>query len=508
MLQRSGRLIPCLTLSLVLAGVSAHETAAPKGQVASSLPAGVEAILRSGLKSLHEGLYGRAEDSFREAARAVPEDPAPPLFLAFAFWWRMIQDRNDRALDDVFLAAAERTVALGEHRLEATPEDVRILTCVGTVHILRSQVEGIRRNIFKAAQEARRGRKALDAVLEIDPTNRDALFGLGAYNYYTTKLPGLARGLLFMSKGDAALGLEQLRTLAAADAYFSTDARLLLALICGSRDERCYTDALGQLQAALAADPGSPLLLGSLGEIKMRLGYYAEAASAFEEAFASATGESAERAEQRRVLKLYLAEALAADWRLARAGELLQSVGDSATLPARERQLFERLAAEIAQKEGGQTTSRAAPASGNRPIDLSAAGPPSAARLPDRMREALAALDRGSDSEALALLAGAADAFPADPLPSFLMARVNFGRGRFSEADRGFAEARARSTNPPPWMEGWIELYRGMIQKALGRRETARGHFQAASDVRHFRSAERGLLELQEGVPPHGRCRP
>jgi tetratricopeptide (TPR) repeat protein len=507
-LRRSGRLIPFLVLSLVFAGACADDTPVRQGPAASSLPAAVDASIRSGLKNLHDGLYAQAEDSFREAARAVPDDPAPPLFLAFSFWWRMIQDRSDRTLDEVFLAAAERTVATGERRLEAAPGDVRILTCIGTVHVLRSQVEAIRRNIFKAAQEARRGRRSLDAVLQIDPSNRDALFGMGAYNYYTEKLPGFARSLLFMSKGDAALGLEQLRTLAASDAYFSTDARLLLALICGSRDERCYNDALGQLQAALAANPGSPLLLGSMAEIRMRLGYYAEAVRAFEEALASATGESAERVRQRRLLKLYLAEALAADWRLARASELLQAVGDSATLPVRDRQLVERLATEIAQKGGALVTAGSAPVTGDHPIDTAGANTPPAVRLSDRVHEALAALNRGSDSEALALLAATAEAYPGDPLPRFLIGRVNFDRGRFSEAERMFAEARARSTGPPPWMDGWIELYRGMIQRTLGRRDAARAHFQAASEVRHFRSAERGILELQEGVPPHSRCRP
>jgi hypothetical protein len=70
------------------------------------------------------------------------------------------------------------------------------------------------------------------------------------------------------------------------------------------------------------------------------------------------------------------------------------------------------------------------------------------------------------------------------------------------------AAAFERVEDPPSWMSGWIALYRGLSAKALGRRQAARSHFQAASEVRHFRSVDRAILELQEGVPPHGRCAP
>jgi len=366
----------------------------------------------------------------------------------------------------------------------------------------------LRRNFFKAAQEARRGKKMLEAAQQIDPTQRDALFGLGAYNYYTEKLPGLARGLLFMPKGDAELGLTQLRTTASSSSYFNTDARLLLALICGSKDEQCYEDALGHLSAALAEVPTSPLLLGSVGGVKTRLGYYPEAIRAFEKALSSASGESNERLEQRRVLKVYLAEALTADWQLARARDTLKDIGDLSALPARERQLSERVGTEIAQKGGDLVIAPARlPDDNQRPADLAAKNP-SASRMAVRVRAALAALDRGNDSEAIALLGAAAGAHPGDPLPRFLMGKIHFDRGRFADAERELDAAQERAPDPPAWMAGWIELYRGLVEKAHGHGAAAEAHFRAASEVRRFRSAERGILELQEGVPPHARCRP
>ena len=494
-----GRRVFPIAVAVVLAAVFTCSSAAPGPPPVSSLPPAADRLIRSGLKDLHDGLYGKAEESFRAATKVAPGDPAPMLFIAFAYWWRTIQDRSDRTLDEPFLAAVNEVVETGERRLEAAPDDLRVLTCVGTAHILRSQVEAMRRNFFKASQEARRGKKTLGEAMEINTEYTDALFGLGAYNYFTERIPGLARGLLFMPRGNAVLGLRQLKVVAASDAYFSTDGRLLLALICGSRDEQCYDDALAHLAAALEKNPKSPLVLGSIGALKMRLGYYGEAVRALEEALAAAVGEDAERVDQRRILRLYLAEALAADWRLEQALDALQAVGDGTKLPARERKVFEHVAAEVSQKEGltGLGATAVVPAKN-----------PGGERLADRVQAALAAHDEGHDPEALALLGEASVAYPGDPLPPFLLGRLHFERRHFDEAERELAEAQQRAENPPAWMAGWIELYRGLAQNALGHRKAAEAHFRAASEIKRFRSAERGLLELQGGHPPHGRCRP
>ena len=93
-------------------------------------------------------------------------------------------------------------------------------------------------------------------------------------------------------------------------------------------------------------------------------------------------------------------------------------------------------------------------------------------------------------------------------MPPFLLGRWHFEQGRFAEAERELTEAQKRAENPPAWMAGWTELYRGLAQKDLGHRKAAEAHFRAASEIRRFRSAERGLLELQAGHAPHGRCRP
>src|SRR5262249_38305852 len=160
---------PRIVVAASLAAFMSSGTAIVFAATSTSLPKAVEERIRAGLDDLHDGLYGPAEEAFRAASQSAPGDPQPALFVAFAYWWRIIQDRSAPSLEAPFLAAITSAVAAGESRLESAPEDPRILSCVGLSHLLRAQVEAMHRNLFKASQEARRGKKRLDAVLKIDP---------------------------------------------------------------------------------------------------------------------------------------------------------------------------------------------------------------------------------------------------------------------------------------------------------------------------------------------------
>src|SRR5207247_8422635 len=126
-----GRSTLLLVVALSVAGATTMVSATPGSPAASSLPAPADAIVRSGLKELHEGLYAKAEESFRQAARAAPGDPAPDLFIAFTFRWRMIQHRSDRSLDEAFLGAASHVVETRGHMLATKPGDVGSLDPLG-----------------------------------------------------------------------------------------------------------------------------------------------------------------------------------------------------------------------------------------------------------------------------------------------------------------------------------------------------------------------------------------
>ncbi len=306
-------------------------------------------------------------------------------------------------------------------------------------------------------------------------------------------MPALVKGIraiLFLPGGDADLGLDQLRAVGASQAIYRTDAQILLALICGSREEACYAGALSWLRQAVAENAGSPLLLGLLGEFQMQLGTYEEAAQSFERALAGTSGADPHRSRQRRALPGGFPEALVADWRLGRAGEVLHDAdSDPGPAPPGVLKTRSRMDQELLLKRG-EAPLAADDGKESRSGDLAGA---------------LKAQEEGRLGEAVAL-AGDATRKRDGLLASFVRGRALFLSGRFREADSELAEVERRMKDPPAWLEGWTDLYRGMAERRLGQRRAARAHFRQASEVRRFRSAERGILEMQSGEAANPRC--
>ncbi len=478
----SGRSPISIALMVLAAGTATLALTAPAILPPPALPVPDDTIA-VGLSDLHQGLYARAEEAFRAAGLAAPADPAPPFFLAYSHYWRILEDPKSHDLDAAFWRATEAALASGERRLESSPDDLHALVMAGGAHILRSHIQALRRNFLRAAQEARRGKKLLQAALEKDPSLLDPLLMLGAFNYYADRVPALVKGIraiLFLPGGDADLGLAQLRAVAASGSRLRTDARMVLAVICASRAEGCYEDALAHLDRALRDSPGSPVLLGWIGGIKMRLGFYEEAAVFLARAIQAAGGQDPDRVRQRRRLRILLAETLVADWRPDEAEAALRAADrEPGTIPESDQKARARVDAEIRDKRG----------------DGAAAGAVRAAR-------------EGHTDEALAMLGALAAARPDSGLPRFLAGRTLFLAGRLPEAEAELDAAAALEKEPPPWMEGWIELYLGMAKEKAGDPRAARPYYRRASEVRKFGAAERGVLELRAHDPGDGRCAP
>jgi tetratricopeptide (TPR) repeat protein len=445
--------------------------------------------LDRGLDDLHQGRYGAATRTFLEAARRAPDDPEPHLLIAFTAWWRLQLDDGDRdQLRERVDAALERVLDLGNTLLDADEADVRALTMMGSAYILRAHVDAGRKKYFRAARAARRGKKSLERALRTDPDQVDARFTLGAYNYYADKVPAIVKGLraiLFLPGGNSERGLADLRLVSNSQGRFRTDARLLLALIQGSAEERCYAAALEHLEVALMENENSPLIIALIGKLHMNLGDYGRAREAFELALKATEDEDADRVRQRQELRVSLAGALVGDWRLKEAEAILRDgVFDMQGASRAPLKHLARVRYEIATKQGTD---------GSR--DSKAARGRSRA-----LEDALTAFADGRTGEAIVRLGRTQDLYPQSPVVTFLKGRMLYLEGSDQEAIREFSALRRADGDPPRWMRGWTELYLGLALERSGENRAARAHFKRASKIKRFGAADRALLELSGGM--------
>lgn len=477
---------------MIVAGIVLYgrpATGDPVASTGASLQASHD-VSQAGLDLLHQGLYGAAVQSFLKLARLAPGDPQPQLLIAFTIWWRLLLEDDDAGhLYGRFDTAIERVLQLADRRLEADAGDVRAMTLAGSAYILRSHIEAKRKKYYRSARSARRGKKLLKRALKADPGQIDARFTLGAYNYYADKVPSIVKGLrfiLFLPGGDAERGLDDLRAVARSEGLFRTDARLLLAIIQASGEERCYGAALKHLRGALEENDESPLIHALIGEAYMRLGYYGRARAVFERAYAAATGDSSDRARQRRSLQIAVASALVADWRLTEADAVLENgVLDLQAVPPSTVQ-------KIAAVRHHMDTKRGITAGPGR-------------RAQDRriaLAEALILQEEERFVDARLRLTEHLPQTPDTLVARFVRARLLFHEGRDREAIEEFMTLGRIAGPRPRWLQGWTELYLGMALSREGDEKQARSHFRRASQIKRFESADRGFLELLklEGV--------
>jgi tetratricopeptide (TPR) repeat protein len=474
----------CLGAAAAVTLLAAAQAVPAPAPPPASPPTGPSAAIATGLEALHRGEYRRALDDFKRAADADPAAPGPLFYPVFARWWQGLfadgsSDAPESAFDDAYAAA----VKVAETRLETAPGDADALATLGTSRILRAHVEAMRGNYWRSGQEARRGKKALEQALAIDPGREPALFGMGALNYYADRVPLIVKGmrlLLFIPGGDASLGLKQIRAVAGGGGTLATDGRLLLGIVCADHYQQAFDDAQAHLEGALGGAGGSPLIGGALGDLQIRLARYGAAAATLEKAAVEAGGDP-DAVWQRRWLALGQAEALAGDWRLDEAQAALdRAIHEEGVASDALVRVTRRLSSEIALRRAAAAVATSVPGAGS----AATAGDANDETTADARDERAAArgllagrrlLDLGRAREAVPVLQGAADHLPDEP---------------------------------SAWLAGSIHLYLGIALKQSGNAQGAHQQFDKAIATRRFRAADRARLELGKKGEDAALCAP
>lgn len=196
---------------------------------------GYDARIQDGIDLIYRLEFGAADAYFDAIIASEPDNPLGYFFRAMVTWWRVLIDLEDTRHDEAFYQLLETCIDVCDRRLEEDEEDFdAILFKAGSIGF-RGRLRGDRDQFLRAASDGLKCLPLLKKSRDLEPTNKDILFGQGIYNYFAEviprKYPIVRPVMLFLKSGDRELGLQQLEEVAVEGRYAKAEAAYFLAQI-------------------------------------------------------------------------------------------------------------------------------------------------------------------------------------------------------------------------------------------------------------------------------------
>ena len=225
--------------------------------------------IRKGIDYVYHFNFDSAKIVFDDIIKQNPKNPVGYFGMTLLEWWKIYMDLNNESYDESFYEKVDKVVDISDNILDVNPNDENALLFKGGAQGYKGLLKGLRKSWLKAAEEGKNAINLLQKVLEINPDNKDALFGIGVYNYYADYIPEeepLLKPLTFIfPKGDKLKGLLQLKEASKNSKYSNIEALFKLTQI-NLNYERNYVEAENYSNELFAKYPENPVFEKSLAE--------------------------------------------------------------------------------------------------------------------------------------------------------------------------------------------------------------------------------------------------
>ncbi|HEY3251516.1 MAG TPA: tetratricopeptide repeat protein [Ignavibacteria bacterium] len=225
-------------------------------------------LIIKGIDYVYQLKFDSATAIFQPMADREPKDPTGPFFLAMTEWWRVYVNKEDHSNDDNYLSKVDWCIRVCDERIDANENDDWATFLKGGVIGYRGFINSIRENWLKAIDDGREGLNLIQRAYELNPGNKDAIFGIGLYNYaadyVVQRYPFLKAVLFFFPKGNKELGLQQLRDCAENGKFSKTEASVVLCFV-HLKYEKNYPEAVKYAVKLTQMYPQNPMFQRFLG---------------------------------------------------------------------------------------------------------------------------------------------------------------------------------------------------------------------------------------------------
>jgi tetratricopeptide (TPR) repeat protein len=203
----------------------------------------------SGINLLYDLEFDTAEKHFLKVVATQPDHPIGYFYLAMVTWSKLSMGFWSADVVEHYVNDIDRAISVARKSVQRQNPDSFSYFYLGGALGFKGRFELMQYNWLKSAALAWEAIQALKKCMEMDPGNKDVLFGLGMYDYYAAKLSGVLKFLTYilLHKGDRDEGLKKLHTAANEAVYSATESKSMLAHIYMYMEEE-YPKALPIVQ--------------------------------------------------------------------------------------------------------------------------------------------------------------------------------------------------------------------------------------------------------------------
>ncbi|MGB9696816.1 MAG: tetratricopeptide repeat protein [Ignavibacteria bacterium] len=188
-----------------------------------------------GINYIYHLKFDSAAIIFDKQIKSYPDDPTGYYFSAMIEFWKINLNKSDISYDEVFFNKVEKVIEVADRMLEQNENDFYALLYKGGAIGYRGLLRSVRESWLKAAEDGKVALNLLSRATSLNSRNKDALFGIGVYNYFAEyvpeKYPLLKPLLIIFPSGNKSLGLQQIKETSHQGIYAKTEATYILAFL-------------------------------------------------------------------------------------------------------------------------------------------------------------------------------------------------------------------------------------------------------------------------------------
>ncbi len=218
--------------------------------------------LLKGIDKIYHVKFDSADIIFDNYIKKNSDDPSGYFFKVLVQWWKINLDKYDESFDDELFKRVDKAAEIADNKLDKNENDNYAMFFKGGSIGYRGLVRSVRESWLKAAEDGKESLNLLQKAYELNDKNKDAVFGVGIYNYFAEYVPEnypvLKPLMIIFPKGDKLKGLKQIQETTLSSQYARTEANFILTYL-NQRYENNFTEAEKFCNILKAEYPENPV---------------------------------------------------------------------------------------------------------------------------------------------------------------------------------------------------------------------------------------------------------